>query len=147
MSLLSTEVLIYVPHINDREFQACNELGQPWIESGVSENAVSGHIQVVIPGQTSCFAVSVLCRINLQYCVYNLLCPHSLALSFHYSVRLHWWWPLEQMRRLLNEKASALLLCLPPWASWLGSSCKTPLSASHSFVLCCILLELSQSVQ
>ena len=26
--------------------QACNELGQTWIESGVSENAVSGHIQV-----------------------------------------------------------------------------------------------------
>jgi ubiquitin-like modifier-activating enzyme 5 len=27
--------------------QACNELGQTWIESGVSENAVSGHIQVI----------------------------------------------------------------------------------------------------
>ena len=26
--------------------QACNELGQVWIESGVAENAVSGHIQV-----------------------------------------------------------------------------------------------------
>ena len=26
--------------------QACNELSQVWIESGVSENAVSGHIQV-----------------------------------------------------------------------------------------------------
>ena len=36
---------------------ACNELGQTWIESGVSENAVSGHIQVIIPGETSCFAV------------------------------------------------------------------------------------------
>ncbi|RDD40674.1 Ubiquitin-like modifier-activating enzyme 5 [Trichoplax sp. H2] len=35
---------------------ACNEINQMWIESGVSENAVSGHIQVVIPGQTSCFA-------------------------------------------------------------------------------------------
>ena len=28
--------------------QACNELGQVWIESGVAENAVSGHIQVEI---------------------------------------------------------------------------------------------------
>ena len=27
--------------------QACNELGQVWIESGVAENAVSGHIQVI----------------------------------------------------------------------------------------------------
>ncbi|KAH3750869.1 ubiquitin-like modifier-activating enzyme 5 [Dreissena polymorpha] len=35
---------------------ACNELGQNWIESGVSENAVSGHIQFVIPGETACFA-------------------------------------------------------------------------------------------
>ncbi|XP_074652899.1 ubiquitin-like modifier-activating enzyme 5 [Tubulanus polymorphus] len=35
---------------------ACNELGQTWIESGVSENAVSGHIQVIIPGETACFA-------------------------------------------------------------------------------------------
>ena len=39
-------------------FQACNELGQNWFESGVSENAVSGHIQFLIPGETSCFAVS-----------------------------------------------------------------------------------------
>lgn len=35
---------------------ACNELGQSWFESGVSENAVSGHIQFIIPGETSCFA-------------------------------------------------------------------------------------------
>lgn len=35
---------------------ACNELGQVWIESGVSENAVSGHIQYIRPGQTPCFA-------------------------------------------------------------------------------------------
>lgn len=36
--------------------QACNELGQIWMESGVSENAVSGHIQLIIPGETACFA-------------------------------------------------------------------------------------------
>lgn len=35
---------------------ACNELGQIWMESGVSENAVSGHIQTIIPGQSACFA-------------------------------------------------------------------------------------------
>ncbi|XP_064598161.1 ubiquitin-like modifier-activating enzyme 5 [Liolophura sinensis] len=35
---------------------ACNEIGQNWMESGVSENAVSGHIQFIIPGETSCFA-------------------------------------------------------------------------------------------
>lgn len=35
--------------------QACNELGQVWMESGVSENAVSGHIQTIIPGRYACF--------------------------------------------------------------------------------------------
>ena len=38
--------------------QACNEQGQVWMESGVSENAVSGHIQLIRPGETACFAVS-----------------------------------------------------------------------------------------
>jgi len=36
--------------------KACNELGQTWFESGVSENAVSGHIQFVKPGESACFA-------------------------------------------------------------------------------------------
>ncbi|KAJ3675772.1 hypothetical protein LUZ60_004814 [Juncus effusus] len=36
--------------------QACNELGQTWMESGVSEDAVSGHIQLLTPGETACFA-------------------------------------------------------------------------------------------
>ncbi|BDA40941.1 Ubiquitin-like modifier-activating enzyme 5 [Coccomyxa sp. Obi] len=36
--------------------QVCLEMEQTWMESGVSEDAVSGHIQVVIPGETACFA-------------------------------------------------------------------------------------------
>merc|ERR1712130_99557 len=35
--------------------QACLELGRVWMESGVSENAVSGHIQFIQPGKTACF--------------------------------------------------------------------------------------------
>uniref|UniRef100_A0A7S4BWL1 Ubiquitin-like modifier-activating enzyme 5 n=2 Tax=Chrysotila carterae TaxID=13221 RepID=A0A7S4BWL1_CHRCT len=35
--------------------QACNELGQTWFESGVAENAVSGHIQLLRPGELACF--------------------------------------------------------------------------------------------
>uniref|UniRef100_A0A5S6QDJ5 Ubiquitin-like modifier-activating enzyme 5 n=1 Tax=Trichuris muris TaxID=70415 RepID=A0A5S6QDJ5_TRIMR len=35
---------------------ACNELQQRWFESGVSENAVSGHVQFIVPGETACFA-------------------------------------------------------------------------------------------
>ena len=40
--------------------QACNEKCQVWMESGVSENAVSGHIQLIKPGETACFAVSLI---------------------------------------------------------------------------------------
>ncbi|KJH51710.1 ThiF family protein [Dictyocaulus viviparus] len=35
---------------------ACNEENQVWMESGVSENAISGHIQYMEPGRTACFA-------------------------------------------------------------------------------------------
>uniref|UniRef100_A0AC34QQW7 THIF-type NAD/FAD binding fold domain-containing protein n=1 Tax=Panagrolaimus sp. JU765 TaxID=591449 RepID=A0AC34QQW7_9BILA len=35
---------------------ACNEENQIWMESGVSENAVSGHIQYIEPGKTACFS-------------------------------------------------------------------------------------------
>jgi len=35
--------------------RACCEVGQTWFESGVSENAVSGHIQYIEPGVTACF--------------------------------------------------------------------------------------------
>jgi ubiquitin-like modifier-activating enzyme 5 len=35
---------------------ACNELNINWFESGVSENAVSGHIQFIKPGELACFA-------------------------------------------------------------------------------------------
>jgi len=30
------------------------------MESGVSENAVSGHIQLIIPGESACFAVRMI---------------------------------------------------------------------------------------
>ena len=38
--------------------QVCLELSQTWMESGVSEDAVSGHIQLLIPGDSACFQVS-----------------------------------------------------------------------------------------
>ncbi len=36
--------------------KACNSLNQIWFESGVSETAMSGHIQFLVPGETACFA-------------------------------------------------------------------------------------------
>eukprot|EP00892_Ulva_mutabilis_P000664 jgi/Ulvmu1/10599/UM065_0054.1 len=38
-------------HIN----QTCLDLQQAWMESGVSEDALSGHIQLMSPGKTACF--------------------------------------------------------------------------------------------
>ncbi|KAA6373514.1 MAG: putative ubiquitin-activating enzyme 5 [Streblomastix strix] len=35
--------------------RACLELDLPWFESGVSETAISGHIQFIQPGTTPCF--------------------------------------------------------------------------------------------
>lgn len=35
--------------------RACLETDQTWVESGVSETALSGHIQVMIPGVSGCF--------------------------------------------------------------------------------------------
>jgi|GEM_PF-441953 len=35
--------------------QACTELDVVWMESGVSETAMSGHIQLMLPGRTSCY--------------------------------------------------------------------------------------------
>ncbi|GMH38720.1 hypothetical protein BSKO_06604 [Bryopsis sp. KO-2023] len=35
--------------------QVCLELKQIWMESGVSEDAVAGHIQLLMPGQTACY--------------------------------------------------------------------------------------------
>lgn len=37
---------------------ACCEYGFEWMESGVSEDAVSGHIQFIVPGLTACFECS-----------------------------------------------------------------------------------------
>lgn len=34
----------------------CNSLSQIWIESGVSEDALNCHFQMMIPGETACFA-------------------------------------------------------------------------------------------
>lgn len=33
----------------------CNRLDQVWFESGVSEDALSSHIQVMVPGEVGCF--------------------------------------------------------------------------------------------
>merc|ERR1719326_1855182 len=54
--------------------RACVELRQDWIESGVSENAVSGHIQFISPGRTACFEVCTVVCVRGRLCVRMLRC-------------------------------------------------------------------------
>jgi ubiquitin-like modifier-activating enzyme 5 len=35
--------------------RACGEVNKVWMESGVSEDAMNGHIQTIYPGETACF--------------------------------------------------------------------------------------------
>lgn len=68
----------------------CNERNITWFESGVAENAVSGHIQLIIPGETACFAVrnikfSFFVLIILIYQVHII----KLILQFTYFHSVH----------------------------------------------------------
>ncbi|WIA15576.1 hypothetical protein OEZ85_002203 [Tetradesmus obliquus] len=47
--------LLFLLYDRDVRLKVCLELQQTWMESGVSEDAVSGHIQTLIPGETACF--------------------------------------------------------------------------------------------
>ncbi len=52
--------------------QACNELDRVWMESGVSENAVSGHIQLHSSSSRSCSSSCSACSLSL----YPFHLPH-----------------------------------------------------------------------
>lgn len=52
---------------------ACNELGLKWFESGVSENAVCGHIQYIVPGESACFAVIHLSHQSEKFGYYFII--------------------------------------------------------------------------
>lgn len=73
--------------------RACNELGQDWLESGVSENAVSGHVQLIRPGRTACFAVSRL----VEWLVFS---SHVNCVCDCLSAPRRWWWQRALMKRL-----------------------------------------------
>jgi len=60
-SLLGSRVDLLLSCVDNFEARmtintACNSMGLYWFESGVAENAVSGHIQFIKPGQSACFA-------------------------------------------------------------------------------------------
>ena len=85
--------------------QVCLELDQTWLESGVSEDAVSGHIQLLQPGLTACFACAPplvvasgidertlkregVCAASLPTTmgiIAGLLVQHSLKLLLHFG--------------------------------------------------------------
>ncbi|CAI9771680.1 unnamed protein product [Fraxinus pennsylvanica] len=92
----------------DVVLEACNELNQTWMESGVSENAVSGHIQLLIPSETACFACAppliyillykefaLALKINSVYSKRKLLDIHEnvrvLRYPDHFSSGVYLW--------------------------------------------------------
>lgn len=93
-------------------FQACNELGQTWMESGVSENAVSGHIQLVIPGETACFACApplvVAAQIDEKTLKREGVCaaslPTTMGIVAGMLVQNTLKWAIQRNSRLLTYK-------------------------------------------
>ncbi|KAH0876675.1 hypothetical protein HID58_064069 [Brassica napus] len=81
--------------------QACNELNQTWMESGVSEDAVSGHIQLLVPGETACFACApplvVASGIDERTLKREGVCAASLPTTMGYN-SLKDFFPTMQMR-------------------------------------------------
>lgn len=55
------------------------------MESGVSENAVSGHIQLIKPGESACFAV---CSALLNCCFVFLSATGNMKISWLVNVIL-----------------------------------------------------------
>lgn len=78
---------------------ACNKTRQVWFESGVSEDALSCHYQILIPGETACFACipplafieknednikrEGVCAASLPTTMVNLLGNHRWTFSSH----------------------------------------------------------------
>ena len=60
---------------------ACNELAQTWLESGVSEDAVSGHVQLLKPGELACFECAPPLIVASGIDEKTLKCALTLALS------------------------------------------------------------------
>lgn len=52
------------------------------MESGVSENAVSGHIQLIIPGESACFAV---CAAQLN-CWFVFLLKQDILFKLNFLI-------------------------------------------------------------
>uniref|UniRef100_F7DF48 Ubiquitin-like modifier-activating enzyme 5 n=1 Tax=Macaca mulatta TaxID=9544 RepID=F7DF48_MACMU len=88
---------------------ACNELGQTWMESGVSENAVSGHIQLIIPGESACFACApplvVAANIDEKTLKREGVCAASLPTT------------MGVVAGILVQNVLKVSLCHPGWSA------------------------------
>jgi len=88
--------------------QVCLELHQTWMESGVSEDAVSGHIQTIIPGHTACFQcvppLVVASGIDERTLKREGVCAASLPTTM--GEWFGWWWGVAE------RDVDGWLLCL-----------------------------------
>lgn len=92
--------------------QACNELNIPWIESGVSENAMAGHVQLMVPGRTACFQCAppliVASEISESTLKRDGVCAASLPTT------------MGLVAALLSQAALKFLLGFAPVSCFLG---------------------------
>lgn len=89
------------------------------MESGVSEDAVSGHIQVVIPGETACFAcvppLVVASGIDERTLKREGVCAASLPTTMGIVAGLLVQNTLKYLLRFGQVRIKATLLSLSPY--------------------------------
>eukprot|EP00920_Eleutheroschizon_duboscqi_P004149 GHVT01009602.1.p1 GENE.GHVT01009602.1~~GHVT01009602.1.p1 ORF type:complete len:393 (+),score=46.60 GHVT01009602.1:869-2047(+) len=112
--------------------QAANEANLTWMNSGVSENALNGHIQTCIPGKLACFMVL------FKHTISNIV--HS-QMIFNHQIPSNW-----QPRMLLeipkikaNNLVTDTTLLLHSWLQLhyvLSHHCSFINSKSPSFCVC-----------
>ena len=96
--------------------QACCEVDQIWMESGVSEDAVNGHIQMIEPGDG-------------DDCTHPCRCDEATQ-----SATLRWWWRQTWMNARSSARESAQVrhsLNLVPRAVHLGSVLSTAIKLQY----------------
>ena len=86
---------------------ACNELGQTWLESGVSEDAVSGHIQLLKPGELACFECAPPLVVASGIDEKTLKCAPTLALRLALSL-----WPHAHTHARTRAQARGRVCCV-----------------------------------
>ena len=127
---------------------ACNELDQVWMESGVSEDAVSGHIQTMLPGRTACFqcvppliVAQGIDESTLKRGMFFFLICFYYFIFFCGTNLIEFFFIVYSFLKLIcsfffPQRVCVRPLCLQPWALLLDFSSRTFSSTCWSLGRC-----------